>query len=141
MTSMPDQHFRCFTPPTKFGMRRAMLMLAAGLVAGGCSSSGGSGSGFGVARSEIALGGGSDSVQLSWDAPDHDMSGAPVKSEQGFRLYHRNVPGEFEAVTLGPVNGVLVHGLDSGSHEFAVTTLSSDGAESAPSKAVQITLP
>lgn len=119
-------------------------LLFAGLLAlsTGCAGSGGgSGSGFGVARNEIALGSGRDSVQLSWDAPRSDMSGAPVNDQIGFRLYHRVVPGSFEAVTVGAVNGVLIHGLDAGNHEFTVTTVTPEGMESNPSSPVQVSLP
>lgn len=122
---------------------RSVWCLSIVVVSFGCSGGGGggSGSGFGLARSEIALGNGADSVQLSWTASPSELPMARAGDQLGYRIYHRAAGGEVEAVTVGAVSSVLVHGLESGDHEFSVTSLTSSGSESDFSSPVQISLP
>lgn len=89
----------------------------------------GSGGGDSIAASGFT--GGTGSAVLSWSPPTTNTDGSPV-SVTGFNIYVGTSPSNLQAVLMvGALETTTVlNGLTPGTYFFAVTALSSTGAES-----------
>lgn len=111
-----------------------LLPLAA--CGGGDDSSGtGTGTGGGTAGG-AATGTGSSSATLSWQPPTENVDGTSVTNLAGYRLYSgtsRELLAVSRTIASPGITTVVVDGLGTGTHYFAVSAYLTDGAESLPS--------
>jgi hypothetical protein len=86
---------------------------------------------------------GPSSVTLSWEPPTENTDGSPLLNLSGYKIHYGNASGDYS--TTVPVNNpgitsYVIEGLGSGTYFFAVTALSSSGAESDASAEVSTTI-
>lgn len=115
---------------------RLAFLLALAACGGGEGDSGTStGTGGGTAGGP-ATGTGPGSATLSWQPPTENTDGTSVTNLAGYRLYSgtsRELLAVSRTIASPGITTVVVDGLGTGTHYFAVSAYLTDGAESLPS--------
>ena len=76
-------------------------------------------------------GGGSNSLMLSWTAPDNNADGTPVSDLAGYKVYCGTQPGQYsQVVNVGGFTSAEVGGFASGTYYLSVTAYDIYGNES-----------
>jgi hypothetical protein len=114
-------------------------LLLLGLIVGAAGCSGGSSSGGGeTGFGEISVGDGPASLQLSWNEPSSNEDGSQT-ANLSYRVYVSESDGSSaQALTVGNVTSLIIHGLQPGVYTVAVTAVNDQGIESDPSQTALI---
>jgi hypothetical protein len=76
----------------------------------------------------------SGTATLHWSVPTQNTDDSALTNLAGFRVYHGTRPDSLAAlttVTNPATTSTVIRNLDSGTHYFAVSSLTNSGAESA----------
>jgi hypothetical protein len=87
---------------------------------------------------------GTGSVTLSWLAPTERVDGSPIGQLAGYRILFGQISRAYDRDIRLDNPGLtryVIEGLGSGTWYFAMTTITSDGLESAPSAEASKTFP
>jgi hypothetical protein len=120
---------------------RLIVVASLFLLLAACSSGGGGGDGSdsGVpAISELAIGDGEFSLQLSWEETNQREDGSPIGDTLSYRIHYSFGSSGEQVAEVGAVNSVLLLGLQAGEYSFAVSSVDSSGMESGLSERVVI---
>jgi hypothetical protein len=99
----------------------AALVIAVGLVTGGC----------GEVAGVAGIVSGSNSLMLSWTAPTTNEDGSTLDDLVGYKLYYGNQPGQYsQVVTVGDYTTAEIDNLGSGTYYLSVTAYDIYGNES-----------
>jgi hypothetical protein len=137
-------------PVKAISMRSVIRYFALSLVIGLSLQFAGCGAAVDVQSSRIddfeppRAGSGAGSATLSWLPPTANTDGTPLIDLAGYRVYRGSGPDRLSLERSIPSPGittVVIDGLNSGTHYFAVTAYARTGAESAYSAVKSKTVP
>jgi hypothetical protein len=122
-------------------MRRAILLLFAGLALGGClekvdplSNTGGI----------IRTGMGTGAVTLTWQPPTENADGSPLTDLSGYNIYVGTASSSYDYMEIRLDNpgltAYVIENLSPGTYYFAATALNAAGVESFFSDELAITV-
>lgn len=121
-----------------------LLVVSSLLLLVSCSSGGGGGddsSDSGVpALSEVAIGEGAFSLQLSWEESSQREDGSPIGSPLSYLIHYSFNAQAEQVIEVGASNSVLLIGLEPGDYTFAVSSVDASRMESALSERLAVTV-
>lgn len=109
--------------------------------ANNCNSS----SSVGENTSDTGAGNPVDSISLSWVAPSQRDNGDSISMSEiaGYRIYYGTVQGAYEhqiEINSGSIDQATLDDLSGGTYYMVVTTIDTDGRESAYSDELEATI-
>ena len=99
------------------------LMIVVGLATVGCGEV--------VTVDGIDIGGGTNSLMLSWNPPTTNEDGSTLEDLAGYKLYYGTQPGQYsQVITVGSYNTAEISDLGTGTYYLTVTAYDIYGNES-----------